>query len=203
MTTTAAQRTAAHAAFIARAAFIVELCFRHGSTDGGASFPTDAHTASFYADIEAYDTASVKPEPIAAQVSATIDLGADLPAPFEGVAAAQVGVERRAASVAAMVKVGVDQPHDHARLASDIAALDAQCTAPLVTTRRMALATLCDDIEQAEGLTAANQVVLNVLTREGRALPHHHARLAFDNAAIDIMWANHAALLGNSLEDRA
>lgn len=79
----------------------------------------------------------------------------------------------------------------------------ARHTAPLVTTRRMAVATLCDDIEHAEHLTAANQVVLNVLTREGRALPHHHARLAFDNAAIDIMWANHAALLGNSLEDRA
>lgn len=156
MTTTAAQRTAAHAAFIARAAFIVELCFKHGSTDGGASFPTDAHTAAFYADIEAYDTASVKPEPIAAQVSATIDLGPDLPAPFEG-----------------------------------------------VTTRRMAVATLCDDIEHAEGLTAANQVVLDTLVIEGRAEPHHHARLAFDNAAIDIMYQQHATLLGRSLDDRA
>lgn len=63
-------------------------------------------------------------------------------APAANVANAQVGVERRAASVAAMVKVGVDQPHDH-------------------------------------------------------------ARLAFDNAAIDIMWHNHAALLGRDINDRA
>lgn len=77
-----------------------------------------------------------------------------------------------------------------------------EINAPLVTTRRMALATLCDDIEQAEGLTAANQVVLNVLAREGRAEPHHYARLAFDNAAIDIMWHQHAALLGRSMDDR-
>ena len=79
----------------------------------------------------------------------------------------------------------------------------AAVTAPLVTTRRMALATLCDDLVFAESATACNQVVLNVLVREGRAEPHHHARLAFDNAAIDIMWANHAGLLGNSLDDRA
>lgn len=194
--TTQAERATAYTAFLARAAFIVELCFKHGSTDGGASFPTDAHTAAFYADIEAYDSAEVKPAPLAARESEAVDLGADLPAPFES-------VERRRASLARMVMVGVDQPHDHARLASDIAAFDAQHTAPLVTTRRMALATLCDDIEHAEGLTASNQVVLNLLAREGRAEPHHYARLAFDNAAIDIMWANHAALLGNSLEDRA
>lgn len=37
---------------------------------------------------------------------------------------AKVVLARRTASLAALVAVGVDQPHDHARVAFDLAAID-------------------------------------------------------------------------------
>lgn len=54
MTTTAAQRTAAHAAFIARRETVSALLIKHGA-DCYGNFKTDVACEAFYSDLAAYD----------------------------------------------------------------------------------------------------------------------------------------------------
>lgn len=200
---TQTERTAAHAAFTARRAFVAQAMAKHGLTD--INFDIESAAASaFFDELAAYDAQANEAAPLI-DVDALFPVEANAVYTCEhtenagspGNCAGCLFCEATPDTIEVEARLQWSALPDSVKLACGDTS--AAVVAPCVTTRAMARATIQDDIAQAETVANHNRVVLASMIVHGTAQPHDHARIAFESATIDIMHHTHAALTGRNI----